>query len=63
MQRMARGMNLQGDAEYQALEQEFLSKADGAQDAIDHKARKDAKVKEQKRKHPETKGNSVGDID
>lgn len=56
MQRMARGMNLQGDAEYQALEQEFLSKADGAQDAIDHKARKDAKVKEQKENILKQKG-------
>lgn len=63
MQRMARGMNLQGDAEYQALEQEFLSKADGAQDAIDHKARKDAKVREQKENILKQKGNSVGDID
>lgn len=56
MQRMARGMNLQGDAEYQALEQEFLSKADGAQDAIDHKARKDAKVREQKENILKQKG-------
>lgn len=56
VQRMARGMNLQGDSEYQVLEQEFLSKADGAQEAIDHKARKDAKVREQKENLLKQKG-------